>query len=85
MSLDDLPARAPPPGAESGTIVRRVDRPASQRDKVTRAEELKISVTTNDGKTYEARYIAGEPESDLAILKIDGPKPAAWKRVPREP
>lgn len=42
---------------------------------VTRAEELKISVTTNDGKTYEARYIAGEPAADLAFLKIEGPKP----------
>ncbi len=42
---------------------------------VTRAQELKISVTTNDGKTYEARYITGEPQADLAFLKIDGPKP----------
>ncbi|MEQ1860514.1 MAG: trypsin-like peptidase domain-containing protein [Chthoniobacteraceae bacterium] len=42
---------------------------------VTRAEELKISVTTNDGKTYEARYITGEPATDLAFLKIDGAKP----------
>jgi serine protease Do len=42
---------------------------------VTRSDELKISVTTNDGKTYEARYITGTPESDLALLKIDGEKP----------
>ncbi len=42
---------------------------------VTRAEELKISVTTNDGKTYEAHYITGEPAADLAFLKIDGVKP----------
>ena len=42
---------------------------------VTRAEDFKISVTTNDGKTYEARYIAGEPEADLAFLKIEGTKP----------
>jgi serine protease Do len=42
---------------------------------VTRSDELKISVTTNDGKTYEARYVTGSPESDLALLKIDGEKP----------
>jgi serine protease Do len=42
---------------------------------ITRANELKISVTTNDGKTYEARYITGEPESDLAFLKIEAAKP----------
>lgn len=41
---------------------------------VTRAQELKISVTTNDGKTYEAHYITGEPDADLAFLKIDGDK-----------
>ena len=44
MSLDDLPIRAPPPGAEPGTVVRRVDRPAPQRDKVTRAEELRLQL-----------------------------------------
>jgi serine protease Do len=42
---------------------------------VERAAELKISVTTNDGKTYDARYIAGSPEYDLAFLKIDARDP----------
>jgi serine protease Do len=42
---------------------------------VERAAELKISVTTNDGKTYAARYIAGSPEADLAFLKIDAKEP----------
>jgi serine protease Do len=42
---------------------------------VSRAMELKISVTTNDGKTYEAKYITGEPEADLAFIKIEGEKP----------
>ncbi len=42
---------------------------------VERAAELKISVTTNDGKTYTARYITGSAESDLALLKIDADKP----------
>ena len=38
---------------------------------VQRAADLKISVTTNDGKTYIAKYIAGSPETDLAFLKIE--------------
>jgi serine protease Do len=32
---------------------------------------LKIHVTTNDGKTYRARYIAGDDKNDLAFIKID--------------
>jgi serine protease Do len=42
---------------------------------VTRANELKISVTMEDGKTYEARYITGDASTDLALLKLDGEKP----------
>lgn len=42
---------------------------------VERAAELKISVTTNDGKTYEASYVTGSSESDLALLKIENSEP----------
>src|SRR5437867_2483321 len=42
MSLDDL--RTPPSGAEAETPVRRVDRPSQLRDKVTRAEELRLQL-----------------------------------------
>jgi len=42
---------------------------------VERAADLKISVTTNDGKSYEARYITGDRATDLAFIKIDGEKP----------
>src|SRR5262249_32145469 len=38
---------------------------------VQRAADLKIEVTMNDGKTYSARYIAGDEEKDLAFIKID--------------
>lgn len=38
---------------------------------VERAAELRISITTNDGKTYEAKYVTGSVESDLALLKIE--------------
>lgn len=42
---------------------------------VERAEDLKIQVTTPDGKTYTARYITGDPSADLALLKIESPTP----------
>src|SRR5437762_3304368 len=45
MSLDDLPNGAPRPAAsEAEPVVRRVDRAAPQRDKITRAEELRLQL-----------------------------------------
>src|SRR6266705_1702115 len=38
---------------------------------VERAADLKIHVTTNDGKTYNAHYLAGDDKTDLAFIKID--------------
>jgi S1-C subfamily serine protease len=35
-------------------------------------------VTTPDGKSYTARYVAGSPEADLAFLKIDADKPLPY-------
>jgi serine protease Do len=42
---------------------------------VQRAADLKIQVTLADGKTYAARYIAGDPEADLALIKIEAKNP----------
>ena len=42
---------------------------------VERAEDLKIQVTTADGKTYDARYVTGDPSVDLALLKIESKTP----------
>ena len=42
---------------------------------VDRAAELKISVTTQDGKTFTAKYITGDPEHDLALIKIESTVP----------
>ncbi|MGH6753443.1 MAG: GntR family transcriptional regulator, partial [Bradyrhizobium sp.] len=44
MSLDDLPTRSPQAGPEPEPVVRRVDRAAPHRDKVTRAEELRLQL-----------------------------------------
>ena len=41
---------------------------------VARAAEMKISVTTPSGKTYTARYITGDEDHDLAMIKVDGPE-----------
>jgi S1-C subfamily serine protease len=38
---------------------------------VERAAEMKISVTTPAGKTYTARYITGDPDHDIAMIKVD--------------
>jgi serine protease Do len=42
---------------------------------VQRAADLKISVTTTEGKTYEARFITSSPEEDLAFIKIESKDP----------
>src|SRR5215467_4147628 len=42
MSLDDLPTQ--PQGSEPEIVVRRVDRPSSPLDKITRAEELRLQL-----------------------------------------
>lgn len=42
---------------------------------VDRAAEMKISVTAQDGKTYTAKYIAGDPDHDLALIKVDRKEP----------
>ncbi len=59
----------------SGFVVDRSGYIVTNEHVVERAEDLKISVTTTDGKTYDARYIAGSAESDLALIKIESPEP----------
>ena len=59
----------------SGFIVEPSGYIVTNEHVVQRAADLKISVTMNDGKTYEARYITGEPGADLAFIKIDAEKP----------
>jgi serine protease Do len=48
---------------------------------VERAAELKISITTSDGKTFEAQYVAGSTESDLALLKIESAEPLPFIKL----
>src|SRR5574338_61628 len=55
----------------SGFIIDPAGYIVTNQHVVERAADLKIHVTTNDGKTYRARYITGDDKSDLAFIKID--------------
>ena len=55
----------------SGFIVDPAGYIVTNQHVVERAADLKIQVTTNDGKTYNAHYIAGDDKNDLAFIKID--------------
>src|SRR5256886_9821182 len=55
----------------SGFIVDPSGYIVTNQHVVARAADLKIKVTTNDGKTYNAHYITGDDKKDLAFIKID--------------
>ena len=59
----------------SGFIVDPAGYIVTNEHVVERAEDLKIQVTTSDGKTYNARYVTGDPSADLALLKIESKTP----------
>ena len=54
----------------SGFIVDPAGYIVTNEHVVQRAADLKIEVTMNDGKTYNAHYITGDPKKDLAFIKI---------------
>jgi serine protease Do len=56
----------------SGFIVDPAGYIVTNEHVVQRAADLRIEVTTSDGKVYRARYITGDPKKDLAFIKIDG-------------
>ncbi|MFQ5862044.1 MAG: trypsin-like peptidase domain-containing protein [Candidatus Brocadiales bacterium] len=41
----------------------------------------KIIVTLSDGSTYEANVVSSDPESDLAVLKVDSPEPFPYVQI----
>jgi serine protease Do len=55
----------------SGFIIDPAGYIVTNQHVVERAADLKIHVTTNDGKTYNAHYISGDDKTDLAFIKID--------------
>src|SRR6266511_3935233 len=55
----------------SGFIIDPAGYIITNQHVVERAADLKIHVTTNDGKTYNAHYVTGDDKTDLAFIKID--------------
>src|SRR5437588_8440745 len=55
----------------SGFIVDPAGYIITNQHVVERAADLKIKVTTNDGKTYSAHYMPGDDKKGLALIKID--------------
>jgi serine protease Do len=55
----------------SGFIIDPAGYIVTNQHVVERAADLKIHVTTNDGKTHNAHYITGDDKTDLAFIKID--------------
>src|SRR5213082_1351566 len=55
----------------SGFIIDPAGYIVTNQHVVEGAANLKIQVTTNDGKTQNAHYIAGDDKTDLAFIKID--------------
>src|SRR3954451_8116229 len=55
----------------SGFVVDPAGYIVTNEHVVQRAADLKIEVTMNDGKTYNAHYITGDAKKDLAYIKID--------------
>ena len=55
----------------SGFIVDPAGYIVTNQHVVERAADLKLQVTTNDSKTYNAHYITGDDNTDLAFIKID--------------
>lgn len=55
----------------SGFIIDPAGYIVTNQHVVERAADLKIHVTSNDGKTYSAHYITGDDKNDLAFIKID--------------
>src|SRR5205814_9929916 len=59
----------------SGFIIDPAGYIVTNQPVVERAADLKIHVTTDDGKTYNAHYISGDDKTDLAFIKIDAKEP----------
>jgi S1-C subfamily serine protease len=61
-------------GEGSGMVIDRAGHVVTNFHVVERARE--IHVTLFDGQTYDARLVGGDPNTDVAVLKIDAPADA---------
>src|SRR5437660_8524681 len=63
--------RQPLQSLGSGFIVDPAGYIVTNHHVVARAADLKIQVTTNNGKPHNAHYVTGDDKTDLAFIKID--------------
>src|SRR4051812_35948460 len=70
-----LTARATVQSLGSGFLVNADGYIVTNEHVVERAADLKIWVTLSNKQTYQARYITGSQQADLAFIKIDVPEP----------
>lgn len=65
-------------GAGSGVIISSDGYIVTNNHVIDRAR--RISVTTNDGRNFEAEVVGKDPQTDLAVLKVDakGLRPAVF-------
>src|SRR5713101_4973577 len=59
----------------SGFIVNPAGYIITNQHVVERAADLKIHVTTNDGKTYNAHYITGDDKTEVPFISLDDLSP----------
>ncbi len=58
-------------GEGSGMVIDRAGRVVTNYHVVEGAREIRV--TLFDGKTYEAKMLGGDPDTDVAVLKIEAP------------
>ena len=58
-------------GEGSGTVIDRTGHVLTNYHVVEGAREIRV--TLYDGKAYDARLVGGDPNTDVAVLKIDAP------------
>jgi len=61
----------PQQGSGSGSILDKEGRILTNFHVIQEAKEL--DVTLANGKKYEAKFLGGDPDNDLAVIKIDAP------------
>jgi S1-C subfamily serine protease len=58
-------------GEGSGMVIDRLGHVLTNYHVVEGANEVRVTLC--DGQTYEARLVGGDPDTDVAVLKIDAP------------
>jgi len=58
-------------GEGSGSVIDRMGHVLTNFHVVEGAREIRV--TLYDGKTYDARLVGGDPDTDVAVLKIEAP------------